>query len=180
MTLILPYGSDLLMRFVAPRALVLVADNYDAHIDANQRTGKSEIMIRARSINFTDRATITVFCKASGTQVNISKMCGLSLPYSFDLDLTRWQWSSGNMPDTDSGVRDTMIEPRRTTIHYDIHQWTWAAHPYCTINIAASQRALATYCYTRSSVIGLSVCLSVCLLVTFMSPAKAAIRLGEE
>jgi len=29
-------------------------------------------------------------------------------------------------------------------------------------------------------VIGLSVCLSVCLLVTFMSPAKAAIRRGEE
>jgi len=34
--------------------------------------------------------------------------------------------------------------------------------------------AVVAFCYTRSSVVGLSVCVSVCLLVTFMSPAKMA------
>jgi len=35
-------------------------------------------------------------------------------------------------------------------------------------------RSDAAYCYTRSSAVGLSVRLCVCLLVTFVSPAKTA------
>ena len=33
---------------------------------------------------------------------------------------------------------------------------------------------MAAYCYTRCAVVGMSVCLSPCLLVTLVSPAKTA------